>query len=489
MVNEVALPFQIIVFGGTGDLARRKLFPALFWRHLDGWLPPGEIIGVARKPLDRERYIQSLEVSCRYPSGCEPCSEGDWQGFADRIDYVCLDGTSPRDYAALAKRVANTDDCVRVFYLATPPSLFGPICASLRVAGLVTPNSHVVVEKPIGHDLVSARDINQEVGSTFAEGQIFRIDHYLGKETVQNLMALRFGNALLEPIWDGRMVDHVQITVAEQLGVESRGGYYEQVGALRDMVQNHMLQLLCLVAMEPPNSLDADAVRDEKLKVLRALRPIGTNDAEAKTVRAQYRAGSIQGAAVPGYLAEEGVSSQSTTETFVAVKAEIENWRWSGVPFYLRTGKRLEQQLSEIIIQFKPVPHFIFNRRSARTPPNRLIIQLQPEESIRLLLHVKEPGRGMTLQPVYLDLSYAEAFTARSHDAYERLLMDVIRGDQTLFMRRDEVETAWTWTGSILDAWRENENPLGTYAAGTWGPSRAVTLIERDGHTWVEENP
>ena len=484
--SEYTTPFDMVVFGGSGDLTRRKLVPALFHRDMDGILPPGRIIGVGRRDMDRAAYVDSLQGKCRRLDDGEVCPIEPWQSFAERLDFARLDATDVSTYPTLREHLH--DDRIRVFYLATSPKLFGEICANLRDAELITAQSRVVLEKPLGRDLASAREINESVGEAFAEEQVFRIDHYLGKETVQNLMALRFGNALLEPLWGSAMIDHVQITVAERLGVEGRGGYYDGSGALRDMIQNHILQLLCLVAMEPPTSLDPDTMRDEKVKILRALRPVVAADAAATTVRGQYRAGAVGGAAVPGYLEEEGVAPDSVTETFVALKVDIDNWRWAGVPFYLRTGKRLAERVSEIIVQFKEVPHFIFDGGSSQSSANRLIIRLQPDERIQLLMQAKEPGRGMSLRPVHLNLSFAEAFKGRQLDAYERLLMDVIRGDPTLFMRRDEVEAAWRWTGPILDGWQGSDKRPSSYVAGTWGPSSAIALIERDGRTWHEED-
>jgi len=376
----------------------------------------------------------------------------------------------------------------RVFYLATAPALFGPTCQGLHDAGLITPHARVVLEKPIGTDLASAQAINDQVGAVFAEDQIFRIDHYLGKETVQNLMALRFANSLFEPLWSHGSIDHVQITVAENLGVEGRGGYYDKAGALRDMVQNHIVQLLCLVAMEPPAAFDADAVRDEKLKVLKALRPITPADIDTKTVRGQYKAGAIDGAPVVGYLDENGGDTESPTETLVVLKAEIENWRWAGVPFYLRTGKRMPARRSEIVVQYRPVPHSIFDASAGTITPNRLVIRLQPDEGIGLELMTKDRGPGgMRLVTAPLNLSFGETFQSRTPDAYERLLMDVVRGNPTLFMRRDEVEAAWHWIEPILTAWNQSADPPKSYAAGTWGPSSAVALIERDGRSWYDD--
>jgi glucose-6-phosphate 1-dehydrogenase len=375
---------------------------------------------------------------------------------------------------------------IRVIYLAVGPDLFGPICERLGSHGLVNRETRVVIEKPLGKDLASSRKVNDTIGKVFPESRIYRIDHYLGKETVQNLMALRFANALLEPVWNAGHIDHVQITVAETVGLSGRAGYYDTSGALRDMVQNHILQLLCLTAMEPPPSIDADAVRDEKLKVLRALKPIDASNAAQVTVRGQYRAGASGGGAVPGYLEELGAST-SKTETFVAIKAEIANWRWAGVPFYLRTGKRLEARESEIVVNFRPVPHSIFGAGAGAIRANQLVIRLQPDEGVKLWLMIKDPGPGgMRLQQVPLDMSFAQAFGVRNPDSYERLLTDVVRGNQTLFMRRDEVEAAWAWIDPILAAWAASPELPKPYTAGSWGPAAAVALIERDGRTWYE---
>jgi glucose-6-phosphate 1-dehydrogenase len=482
--------FDLVVFGGTGDLARRKLMPALYYRDADDQLPPdSRIIGLSRGELSCETYAALIEEAVRDHVRPEYVDDERVGRFLGRLDHVTLDAGGARGWDDLVARLAGQDERVRVFYLATAPDLFGPVCRQLGAMRLVTPAARVVLEKPIGRDLASARAINDEVGAVFREEQIFRIDHYLGKETVQNLMVLRFANSLFEPLWNSSGVDHVQITVAERLGVEGRGGYYDRSGALRDMVQNHMLQLLCLVAMEPPSSLAADEVRDEKLKVLRALKPIGSAEVSARTVRGQYRAGAVEGAPVPGYLDEiKKVASSSQTETFAVLKAEIESWRWAGVPFYLRTGKRLPSQASEIVIQFRAVPYSIFGKAGGALAPNRLVVRLQPDEGVKLFLTTKDPGPGgMRFRDAPLNLSFAETFKVRYPDAYERLLMDVIRGNPTLFMRRDEVEAAWAWVEPILDAWKQQDEAPKPYAAGTWGPSAAIALIERDGRTWYED--
>ncbi|MEM8948023.1 MAG: glucose-6-phosphate dehydrogenase [Pseudomonadota bacterium] len=482
-------PFDLIVFGGTGDLARRKLLPALYHRDCDDQLTEdSRIIGISRSPIDQGVYREQIEQALREHVAEDHIDEARLDRFLSRLDHVTLDAKGDAGWPDLEHRLQGQDQRIRVFYLSTAPGLFGDICQKLCEHKLNTPASRVVLEKPIGRDLASAKEINDAVGQVFAEDQIYRIDHYLGKETVQNLMVLRFANALFEPLWNATAIDHVQITVAETIGVEGRGGYYDRSGALRDMVQNHLLQLLCLVAMEPPTSLTADAVRDEKLKVLRALKPIAGADIAKKTVRGQYRAGASNGAAVPSYLDEIEGDSQSRTETFVALKAEIENWRWSGVPFYLRTGKRLAARTSEIVVQFKCIPHSIFPVASDDINANRLLVRLQPDEGMELSLMVKEPGPGgMRLRPAPLNLSFAETFKVRYRDAYERLLMDVVRGNPTLFMRRDEVEAAWTWIEPVITGWGEQREPPKPYTASTWGPSAAIALIERDGRTWHEE--
>jgi glucose-6-phosphate 1-dehydrogenase len=481
--------FDLVVFGGTGDLARRKLMPALYYRDRDEQiLPESRIIGVSRGDLGREGYAAEIEAALREhlpEAGLDPdCLAR----FLGRLDHVTLDATGARGWPELAARLAGASERVRVFYLATAPDLFGRICRNIGDAGLNSSPARVVLEKPIGHDLASARAINDQVGAVFAEEAIFRIDHYLGKETVQNLTVLRFANSLFEPLWNSSAIDHVQITVAETIGVEGRGAYYEQAGALRDMVQNHILQLLCLVALEPPTCLDADAVRDEKLKVLRALRRVQGADVALKTVRGQYRAGASEGGAVPGYAEEIGAEAGSNIETFVVIKAEIANWRWAGVPFYLRTGKRLPARGSEIVIQFQKIPHSIFGETGGVIRPNQLVVRLQPDEGVQLILMSKDPGPGgMRLRATPLNLSFAETFQVRYPDAYERLLMDVVRGNPTLFMRRDEVEAAWAWIEPILEAWQESGEPPKPYTAGSWGPSAAIALIERDGRTWHED--
>ena len=482
-------PFDIVVFGATGDLAARKLIPALFHRDEAGQIPPeARIVGASRRKVSSGEFRDLAREWLKTHVAADERTEGAVDRFLARLSYVAVDGDGDAGWSDLATALADQPNRIRVFYLATGPDLFGPICAGIGRHGLNTPNARVVVEKPIGKSLESATAVNDAIGAVFPEERVYRIDHYLGKETVQNLMALRFANALFEPLWNNAHIDHVQITVAETLGVEGRAGYYDTAGALRDMVQNHMLQLLCLVAMEPPTSLAADAVRDEKLKVLKTLVPITPQSAQELTVRGQYRAGASAGGPVKGYLEELGQPS-SRTETFVALKAEIANWRWAGVPFYLRSGKRLASRVSEIVVAFRPIPHSVFDRGAGPIDANRLVIRLQPDEGVRLWLMIKDPGPGgMRLAHVPLDMSFASVFNVRNPDAYERLLMDVVRGNQTLFMRRDEVEAAWTWIDPILDAWSNASEPPKPYTSGTWGPSASIALIERNGRTWHEDD-
>ena len=476
-------PFDLVIFGGTGDLAVRKLLPAMFHRFLDGQIPASSrIVGIAREALDDAGYRAQLREAL-----VKICDAGKLDEFLKQVFYRSLDARKDDGWDDFAALIQAEPDHVRVFYLSTSPELFVDLCKRLGEHGLNEGQSRVVMEKPIGRDLQSANRINDAVGKVFNESQTFRIDHYLGKETVQNLLVLRFGNALFEPLWNSAHIDHVQITVAETVGVGHRAGYYDHAGALRDMVQNHMLQLLCMVAMEPPSSLEPDAVRDEKLKVLHSLKAIDPGNATQLTVRGQYRAGVAEGDHVPGYQEELG-DNKTGTETFVALKAEIANWRWAGVPFYLRTGKRMPERVSEIVVTFKPVPHSIFDAASGTLAQNRLVLRLQPDEDVKLWLTIKHPGPGgLRLRHVPLDMSFAEAFGVQQPDAYERLLLDVVRGNPTLFMRRDEVEAAWRWADPILAAWSASGEAPRAYAAGSWGPSASVALIERDGRTWHDD--
>ena len=479
-------PLDLVIFGGAGDLSVRKLLPALFMAHLHNNLPvQTRIHALGRQPWDRAAFLAFIEEKVPGFIDEKARTESAWRGFLERLNYVSLDATQSADFTALGEALQAGSD--RVYYLATAPSLFTTICEHLAGASLIDARSRVVLEKPLGHDLASAREINDSVGRHFLESQIFRIDHYLGKETVQNLMVLRFGNTIFEPLWRSPYIKSVQITVAESVGVGSRAGFYDGTGALRDMVQNHLLQLLCIVAMEPPVSLDPDAVRDEKLKVLRSLRPMTVADVARDTVRGQYSAGASGGDKAIGYLQEDNIPPGSNTETFVALRAHINNWRWANVPIFLRTGKRMAERRSEIVIEFADLPYTIFPD-APRQPVNRLMIRLQPEEHVQLQMMAKEPGSGMRLRPVSLNLDLESAFSARRAEAYERLLMDVIKGRLTHFMRRDELEAAWTWVEPILDGWKNlNEKPK-AYTAGSWGPAASSALMAREGSAWVEES-
>lgn len=479
--------FDLVVFGGTGDLSMRKLMPAMLARHVSQRLPAsGRIIGCSRSKLTDQEYRAKVADACETYLDRTNLDRSGLGSFLERLHYTSCDALDPGRYDGLASLLAAGSAPTRVFYLAVSPRLYGPICENLHHAGLLTPHCRVVLEKPIGHDLASSREISAQVGRYFEESQVYRIDHYLGKETVQNLMVLRFANALLEPVWNQQFIDHVQLTVAESIGVEGRGDYYDHSGALRDMIQNHILQVLCLLAMEPPISMTANAIRDEKLKVLRALHPMTESDIRARTVRGQYTRGAIDGQPVSDYAQDLDLDGPSRTESFVALKTEIHNWRWSGVPFYLRTGKRLPTRCSEIVVQFKQVPYRIFPAQSGAMPPNQLVIRLQPNEAVTIQMLTKVPGTSMSMRAKPLTLFFSEAYQTRQPDAYERLLGDVLRGDPTLFMRRDEVDAAWSWVEPILEAWSSMDEPPKSYTAGTWGPTAAIALIERDGRTWHE---
>jgi glucose-6-phosphate 1-dehydrogenase len=444
---------------------------------------PGEsrVLAVVRKEEDIEGLAKQIAKRLHE----EGIPKDQVESFLRRLTTVMLDAVQPETYKAL-KQALGESERVRSFYLSTPPDLFIPICENLAKAGILTPTSRVILEKPLGRDLASARQINDAVARILPESRTYRIDHYLGKETVQNLLVLRFANTLFERSWSSRDIDHVQITVAETVGLEQRAGYYDKAGHMRDMVQNHLMQLLTLFAIEPPNMLEAGAVRDEKIKVLKALRPIVGPDVQRYTVRGQYGPGQIDGQRVRGYAEELGHGSN--TETFVAVRCEIDNWRWAGVPIYLRTGKRMAQRYSEIAVTFKPVPHSIFgNGTCDRLDANRLFIRLQPNDGVQLQLMMKVPGSGrLKIVPRQLDLRYSTAFDERTPDAYERLLTDVIRGDQTLFMHRDEVEQAWSWVDPIIAGWQDYAPHPHRYAAGSWGPSQSIGLIEREGRSWAD---
>lgn len=473
---------RLLVFGATGDLSRRMLLPSLCALHDDKLVPEDlRIIGTARSPHNDEKFREVAREALEtfLPEERKPAIPS----FLERLFYQPLDASETEGFAALAEKVGSIGQGLSIF-LSTAPSLFEPTIAGLSASGLAGEKVRIGLEKPLGTDLESSRQINDAVARAFPEDRTFRIDHYLGKETVQNLLALRFANIMFEPLWNSAHIDHVQITVAETVGLEGRVGFYDGAGALRDMVQNHMLQLLALVAMEPPVSYDATAVRDEKVKVLRSLRPV----APEETVTGQYRAGAIAGKPVPGY--DEELGKPSETETFVAIKAHIDNWRWQGVPFYLRTGKRLHERTTEIIVQFRSVPHSIFARKGAKAQSNRLVIGIQPEENITLSLMAKVPGldrEGIRLRAVPLDIEMDEAFVGTTRRiAYERLLLDLLEGDQTLFVRRDEVEAQWGWVDAIRATWAVHGVTPKSYMAGGWGPSAAIALAERDGVTWHE---
>ena len=484
-MNITVKQLDIVIFGGAGDLAFRKLLPALYMAHAHEKLPPvTRILGVGRHTWNRQDYLDFIhkQSPAFIDENAFDCTL--WESFLERLDYLNLDVTNAQAYSKLKE--SFTQPAQRVFYLATAPNLFTKICANLSAAGVVDEQSRVVLEKPLGTDLASARAINEEVARYFSEKQIYRIDHYLGKETVQNLMVLRFGNAIFEPLWRAPYIKSVQITVAESVGVGSRAGFYDGAGAMRDMVQNHLLQLLCIVAMEPPISFAPDDVRDEKLKVLRSLRKMDLADIKRDTVRGQYTAGASEGAAVKGYLQEDNVPPESRTETFVALRANINNARWANVPFFLRTGKRMQKRQSEIIIEFADQPFSIFGN-TAHHEPNRLIISLQPTESIQLEMMVKEPGSGMNMHPVKLGLDLQSTSDKRRAEAYERLLLDVIKGRLTHFMRRDELEAAWMWVEPILDGWKVLDDRPRPYSAGSWGPAASSALMARENLTWFEE--
>ncbi|HEX8301033.1 glucose-6-phosphate dehydrogenase [Sphingomonas sp.] len=479
---------KLLLFGATGDLAQRMLLPSLYGLHADGLLPDGlTITGTARSDKDDAGYREFARAALDEFLIADRKDERAISGFLDRLFYQPLNASKTEGFAALKTKMGDISGGLAIF-LSTAPWLFGPTIKGLESAGLTAANVRIGLEKPLGFDLDSSREINGIVAAAFPEERTFRIDHYLGKETVQNILALRFGNSLFEPVWNAQGIDHVQITISETVGLEGRAEYYDDVGALRDMLQNHMLQLLALIAMEPPARFDGTAIRDEKVKVLRSLRPIADADVASLTVTGQYGEGASQGEIVAGYDAELGKASD--TETFVAIKAHVDNWRWHGVPFYLRTGKRMAERRSEIVIQFKPVPHSIFAGRGGKLQANTLVIRLQPEEYVRLLVMAKQPGldrEGIRLSEVPLNLSLEHEFAgARRRIAYERLLLDLIEGDPTLFVRRDEVEAQWEWIDSIRRGWEAAAMAPKPYASGSWGPTASVGLTERDGVTWNE---
>ena len=480
---------KLLLFGATGDLAQRMLLPSLYGLHADGLLPDGlTITGTARSENDDASYRAFAKAALEKFVPKDRMDEKAAASFLERLGYQALDATDVDHYKQLSEKVGDVSGGLAIF-LSTAPSLFEAVIRGLESAGLAGETVRIGLEKPLGYDLASSREINDTVATAFPEERTFRIDHYLGKETVQNILALRFGNSFFEPVWNARGIDNIQITISETVGLEERAAYYDGAGALRDMVANHMLQLLALVAMEPPARFDGNAIRDEKAKVFRSLRTIKPEEAPQNTVTGQYGPGASGGEIVKGYIDELGKAS--TTETFVAIKAHVDNWRWQGVPFYLRTGKRMPTRRSEIAIQFKPVPHSMFSNRGGLLQPNVLVIRLQPEEYVQLLVMAKEPGLdrdGIRLREVPLNLSLdAEFAGSRRRIAYERLLLDLIEGDQTLFVRRDEVEAQWTWIDAIREGWVANDMKPKSYPSGSWGPSAAVALTERDGVTWQDD--
>ena len=487
--NNTLEPCDFVLFGTKGDLARRKLLPSLYQLEKVGLMHAGtRIIGVARYDHTPEEYVEQVKDNLATFLNETICEET-WAKLQAKLDYVQIDLKDAASYEVLKEHCDSSR--TMVCYLATPPSIYGAICKGLHTANVIDDSVRVVLEKPIGHDLASSEVINNQVAEFFHESQIYRIDHYLGKETVLNLIALRFANAIFTNNWDHNCIDHVQITVAESVGIEGRWGYFDEAGQMRDMVQNHLLQILTLIAMEPPASLDADSIRDEKLKVLKALRPITTANVSQNTVRGQYTAGFVKGEEVPGYLEEDDANKESRTETFVALKAELDNWRWAGVPFYLRTGKRMPTKVSEVVIYFKRQPHNLFGDSFSKLPSNKLTIRLQPDEGVQITVMNKVPGLGgdssMNLQKSKLNLSFSEEFKQeRIPDAYEKLLLEVMLGDQSLFVRRDEIEQAWTWVDGIFEAWQAtNEEPDG-YPAGSWGPTSAIAMLAREERGWYE---
>jgi glucose-6-phosphate 1-dehydrogenase len=489
------MSFDLVLFGGTGDLTWRKLMPALFQAFRHGKLPAnGRILAVARDERSHDAYRDFIRDRFAEVESAKRPSDEEFARFAQRVFYRRMDLSQPEHYAGLKHWIeqptgadgrASGPADTAVMFLATSPHLFPQICAQLGAVGLNGPRVRVVLEKPLGHDLASAQEINRVVRAAFSEQQALRIDHYLGKPAVQNLMALRFGNALFEPIWRRESIANIQITIAEAIGVGTRGDFYDRTGALRDMVQNHALQLLTMIAMEPPSTSDADAIRDEKLKVLKSLRPFTPESVARDVVRGQYKAGTVEGKAVPGYLDETKVPAGSRTETFVALRTEVQNWRWAGVPFYLRTGKRLPGRDAQIVVNFREVPHPIF---PGANRPNKLVIKLQPEDGLELhLMAAKGAGSNESLSPVKLDLDFDRAFHTERVGAYEKLLLDAIAGRLNLFVRSDEQEQAWRWVEPVLKAWADDANGPRAYAAGSWGPPASSAMVARDGHVWDEE--
>ncbi len=490
-------PTTMVIFGATGDLSRRKLIPALYNLALEHLLPVGfAVMGVGRTEMTSDQFRDDMRKAVDEFSRRRPLTAPVWDSFAQGLFYHTAPNDDPSGYTRLKEELAEIDRTratagSRIFYLATPPSSYPTIIKQLGDVGLNQPAAdngyaRIIIEKPFGHDLESARELNQQLLGVFDEHQAYRIDHYLGKETVQNLLVFRFGNGIFEPIWNRRYIDHVQITAAETLGVENRAAYYMQAGAIRDMMQSHVMQLLALVGMEPPVAFDANAVRDEKVKVLRSIHPMRGEDVVGNSARAQYAPGWVDGKAVPGFTQEPGVDPKTETETYVALKLQIDNWRFADVPFYVRTGKRLPKRVSEIAIQFRKAPLLLFrNTRAGEIEPNVLVIRIQPDEGISLNVGAKVPGPGLRVRSVNMDFDYGSSFSIASPDAYERLLLDCMLGDSTLFTRRDEVEAEWSIITDIMHGWQEYGQPhLDSYGAGTWGPASADRLLAQDGRTW-----
>lgn len=489
-------PCVMVIFGASGDLTRRKLIPALYNLSRERLIPPGfSVVAFARRDIGTERFRSAMLDGVNQFSRSRPAQPAIWETFAQGVYYLQSDFSDPTGYQNLGKLLDQIDRergtaGHRVFYLATPPSAYSEIIQQLGSSGLAHPSgpgawSRIIIEKPIGHDLESGTELNRQVAEVFSEDQVYRIDHYLGKETVQNILVFRFANGIFEPIWDRRYIDHVQITVSESIGMEGRARYYDETGALRDMVQNHLMQLLSLVAMEPPVAFDADAVRGEKVKVLHAIRPIHRADVPRYVVRGQYGPGSVGAESVPGYQGEPGATPNSSCETFVAMKLFIDNWRWADTPFYLRTGKRLPRRVSEIAIQFKRAPHLLFRQAAEGLEPNVLVLRIQPNEGIALRAGAKVPGPTIQIRSINMDFLYGLSFGVEQPEAYERLLLDCMLGDSTLFTRSDEVEAAWRLLMPILENWHERSTAdIPSYPAGTWGPDAAHGLIEEDSRRW-----
>ncbi|GAA5524018.1 glucose-6-phosphate 1-dehydrogenase [Microbulbifer aestuariivivens] len=483
----MANPFDMVLFGGGGDLALRKLIPALYRAHLEGSLDEASrIFPVCRRQEDADSYLQTAQNALKTHLRDSEYSDEDWNVFKTRLSAVALDiAEADAQWDHLADLLGNDVERARIFYLAIPPAVFGSCCENLSLKGLIHEQSRVVVEKPLGYNASTSDEINSKIATYFPEKDIFRIDHYLGKETVQNLLALRFSNVLFEHLWDAQTIDHIQISISETVGLEGRAGFYNEAGALRDMVQNHLLQLLCLIAMESPNRMNAKNIRAEKIKVLEALRPLVGIEVDENIVRGQYVAGGIGQQLVPGYL-EELDAPSSNTETFVAIRAHIDNWRWTGVPFYLRTGKRMQKRCAEIVIQYKKVSHNVYDSSAGEAVPNRLVIRLQPEESIKLVLMAKKmDSLEMELKPVELNLSLSDTYDSIRSDAYKRLMLDAADNNPALFIHRDEVAAAWAWVDPIIEHWRATADQPCLYRAGSWGPQASEDLLRLDGREWV----